>query len=199
MAPIIAAALISGVAGLASSLFGGSKEGKERRKMAQYLQQREADNKSWYNANALADYTNRSDVQNLIRVLRENLSKQNKATANSAVVTGATPEAQAVAKEQSNKVIADTYANIGAIGQQYKDRITDRYLAQKNYFDKMQFGMSEASATSYGNLMNNGLNIMAGSLGDIIRNWPSNTQAVNTGSNTPAANATSTGQNGLTY
>ena len=161
--------------------------------MAQYLSQREADNKSWYNANALADYTNRSDVQNLIRILRENLNKQNKATANSAVVTGATPEAQAVAKEQSNKVIADTYANIGALGQQYKDRITDQYLAQKNYFDKMRFGMSEASATSYGNLMNNGLNVMASSLGDIIKNWPSNTQAVNAGSNTPAGNATPTG------
>jgi len=54
------------------------------------------------------------------------------------------------------------------MGQQWKDRISDQYLARKNSLANQRMGMMEETANSYENLMNNGLNMMGGSLGNIL-------------------------------
>ena len=161
------AAIGAGV-GLLGSIWGGSKAAKQRRKMNQYLNQQDAENKAWYNANALSDYTQRSDVQNLMRNMRENLTRQNKATSNTAAITGATPEAQAAQKELSNKVISDTYANIGALGQNYKDRVTSQYLARKDNIAGQRMGLMDGKARSYENVMNTGTNFLGSSLSNLL-------------------------------
>jgi hypothetical protein len=150
-------AAIGGVIGLGGALFSANRASKEQRRIEALINQQKADNQAWYNANALGDYTQRADAQNLLRNLRENLARQNKASANMAVVTGATPEQQAVQKEQSNKVIADTYANLGAMGQQYKDRITEQYLARKSALENGQLGMMNDSLSNYSALFNNSI------------------------------------------
>lgn len=164
---MIGAAIGAGI-GLAGSIFGGSKAAKQRRKMNRYLNEQDAENKAWYNANALSDYTQRSDTQNLMKQLRDNLGKTNKRSENMAVVTGATPEQQAVQKEQSNKVISDTFANIGAQGQQFKDRVTDKYQARRSDIANQRMGMMEGKAQSYENLMGSGMNMLGGSVGNLI-------------------------------
>jgi len=164
---MIGAAIGAGV-GLATSLFGGIQAANQRRKMNKYLNQQDTENQAWYNANTLGDYTQRSEVQNLMRTLRDNLGKQNKIAANTAVVTGATPEAQAVQKEQSNKLIITTMAIVGAMGDQWKERIGDRYMARKNMLANQRMGMMNDSAASYENLMNTGLNTLAGSAGGLL-------------------------------
>ena len=171
---MIGAAIGAGL-GLAGSLFGGYKAAKQRREINKRLNEQDAENTSFYNANALSDYTQRADSQNLLKQLRDNLTKQNKATANMAVVTGATPEQQAVAKEQSNKVISDTYSNLGAMGQQWKDRITDKYLARRENIANQRMGMMNDKAQSYENLMNTGLNMIGGSIGGIVDGLGSST------------------------
>lgn len=153
----IAGALGQGTVGWISALVGAQNAGMEREKMDGLLSRQETENKAWYNANALSDYTQRADVRNLMRQLRENLSKQNKTAENMAVVTGATPEQMAVQKELSNKVISDVYGNIGVMGQQYKDRVTDRYMDMKNLLNNRRMDMIDAKATSYENLFQNGM------------------------------------------
>lgn len=152
-------AVIGGAVGLGASLISGNKAAKKRRKMEGYLDQQDAENTAWYNSN-MGDYTQRSDVQGLMKTLRDNLALNNKRAANTAVVTGATPEAQAVAKEQANKVISDTYSNIGAMGQQWKDQVTNRYLSQRNNLANMRMNMLEGGAQSNENVMNTGLNLL---------------------------------------
>jgi hypothetical protein len=164
-------AVIGGAIGLGASLIGGNKAAKQRRLMEDYLNQQDTENKAFYNANALSDYTQRTDVQNLIKQLRDNLGRQNKAAANTAVVTGATPEQQAVAKEQANKVISDTYANTGAMGQQWKDRITDRYMARKADIASQRMNIMQGKAVSGENLQSNGLNILGNSAGQLLSIW----------------------------
>lgn len=163
MEPLTMIAAGSAIAGLAGSLFGSSKAARERKKMNRYLDQQEADNKAWYNANALGDYTQRSDVQALMGQLRNSLVKKNKAAANTAVVTGATTEQQAVEKEQSNKVLADAWSQMGAMGQQWKDKVTDRYLARKQELAGQRMGVAQSAAQGGENLMSNGLG-MAGNI-----------------------------------
>lgn len=164
-------AAIGGAVGLLGSLFGGNKAAKQRKKMEKYLNQQDTDNKAWYNANALSDYTQRSDTQNLMKQLRETMGKQNKIAANTAVVTGATPEQQAVAKEQTNKVLSDTFANIGSMGQRWKDNITDKYLSRKDNIAQQRWNMMEGKAQSGENLQSNGLGMLSNAAGSLLSMW----------------------------
>ena len=84
-----------------------------------------------------------------------------------AVVTGATPEQQALAKEQSNKVISDAYSNLGAMGQQWKDQVANRYLQRKNSIANQRMGIMGQKAQSSENLMNTGLNLLTSSLSNM--------------------------------
>ena len=161
-------AAIGAAGGLFGSLFGGIKAAKQRRAMRRDLERQDDENTMWYNANALGDYTQRADAQNLIRNLRENLDRQNRRVAGSAVITGATPEQQAAQQERSNNVISDTYANLGAMGQQYKDRVTDKYLARRDNIANQRMDMMNSQANSYENLMSSGLNTLAGSAGSML-------------------------------
>lgn len=164
-------AAIGGVVGLGASLLGGSKAAKQRKLMENYLNQQDTENKAWYNTNALSDYTQRSDTQNLMKQLRDTLGKQNKIAANTAVVTGATPEQQAVQKEQANKVISDTFSNIGSMGQQWKDNITDKYIARKSNIAGQRMNMMEGKAQSGENLQSNGLGMLSNSAGSLLSMW----------------------------
>jgi hypothetical protein len=128
MTPLVGS-LISGGVGLIGSLFGSISANKQKKRQQAELNRQDAENTSWYNANALGDYTQRADAQALLRNLRETLAKRTTALNNSAVITGATTDALNSEKEQANKTIADVYSQLGAQGQAYKDSITDRYLA----------------------------------------------------------------------
>lgn len=164
---MIGAAIGAGL-GLAGSIFGGSKAAKQRRKMNRYLNEQDAENTTQYNRDYYSDYTQRADTQNLMKQLRDNLGKTNKRAENMAVVTGATPEQQAVQKEQSNKVISDTFSNIGAQGQMWKDQVSNRYLARRENIANQRMGVMGQKAQSYENLMNSGLNMMGGSIGGLF-------------------------------
>jgi len=160
---LLLGSLISAAVGLGTSLYSANKASKERKRMEQYLSKQDTENKSWYNQNAYSDYTQRADTQNLMRQLRENLERRNRIANNTAVVTGATPEQQAVQKEQSNNIVADVYSNIGAQGQQYKDMITNRYLAMRNNLANKRMGMMEGKAQNYETLFANGLGLVTDS------------------------------------
>jgi hypothetical protein len=156
--------LIGGVIGLGAGLFGGAKAAEKRNKAERQLRAREEEAKAWYNRNALNDYTQRQDAQLLLKNLRESQIRANRNTANNSVVTGSTPAATAAQKERDNATVSNVYANLGARGQQYKDWIENSYLNQRNNLYNLQQGMWNNQATSYENLMNNGL----GTVGNIM-------------------------------
>jgi hypothetical protein len=148
--------------GLASSVYGGWKAGQERKKMDKKIGEMERDNQAFYNANALGDYTQRSDAQNVIGMMRKQLDRQTKRANDTAVITGATPEAVALQKQGANEALAGATSNIAAIGQLYKDRVTDRYLNRKDRYGLMRLQQSEGAAQGYEALMQTGLNTAAG-------------------------------------
>lgn len=157
-----------GVAGLASSLYGGYKAGQERKKMKSELGAMEAENKALYNTQALGDYTQRADSQNVLRQMRNQLDRQTKRAANTQAITGGTVEQVAVQKDSANKALADATAHIGAIGAQFKDRVTDRYINRKNQLSMMKMNLASQDAQGWEGLMQTGLNTAAGALGGIV-------------------------------
>lgn len=150
--------------GVASSLFGGYKAGKERKKMSNQIKSWESENKAFYNSQALGDYTQRADAQNAIRQMREQLDRQTKRATNTAAITGGTVEQTAVAKDSANRALGNATSNIAAVGQQFKDRVTDQYMGRKQQLQGMQYQNTAGKASSYENLMQSGLNTAAGAL-----------------------------------
>jgi hypothetical protein len=157
-------AVAGAAVGLGGAIFGASKAKKEKERMEGLINQQQADNRAWFNANAYGDFTQRTDAQNMLRNLREYQIGQSKTAANTAVITGATPEQQAVQKEQAGNVIADTYANLGAMGQQYKDRITDQYLTRKSALENSRLGMMNNNLNNYSNLFNSSISQIGNSV-----------------------------------
>jgi hypothetical protein len=153
--------ILGAAAGLASSIFGGISARKQKKRQQAELNRQDAENTSWYNANALGDYTQRADAQALLRNLRETLAKRTTAMNNSAVITGATNDALNSEKEQANKTIADVYSQLGAQGQAYKDSITDRYLNTKRSISNARLGIDMAQQQAGNNLAQSGLNVMS--------------------------------------
>ena len=94
--------------GIGSSIYGGIKAGQERKRMSNFISGQQSDNEAWYNKNYYGNYMDRTDTQALMKNLRDNLKTQSDRNAQTAVITGATPEAQLAAKEQANKAITDT-------------------------------------------------------------------------------------------
>jgi hypothetical protein len=174
--------------GLGESIYGGIKAGQENKKMQTYLNGQQADNENWYNKNYYSDYTNRANTQALMKNTRDTLKKNNEVAANTAAVTGATPEATAVAKEQSNKTLTDTTSRVAAIGQQWKDGLTDKYMARKNQLGNQEYNNMATNANSYENLMSNGIK----QIGNGASGLASSLSTTDTPTSTPMAIATPT-------
>ena len=162
--------IVSAGIGLGGAIYGGIKAGQERKRMENYLTTQESGNEAQFNKDYYADYTNRADTQALMKKMRDNLKQENKITNQTAVVTGATPEAVNVQKDQNNKVVTNTMSNVAASGQQWKDRVQDRYLNMKNNYAQMRYGNMAASAASYENLMGNGIAAMGSSVAGLSNN-----------------------------
>jgi hypothetical protein len=170
--PILAiAGLAAAAAGGIGSAVSNSKKRKELGRMRSGVEAEQAENRAWYNANALSDYTLRADAQNLFKNLRDNLKRNRDVTTATAAVTGATPAAVAAAKERDTKAISDTYSNVAAMGQQWKDNVTNQYLRRKDFLSNKMLGLDQQNlqgydqqSQSWGNLMNSGLNLAGGSV-----------------------------------
>jgi hypothetical protein len=165
--------IISGTLGLAGGIYGAVKAGQERRKMEQFLSGQEAQNTAEYNKDFYGDYTQRADTQALIQSMRDQMLQRTKQAESTAAITGATPEAIAAERASQNKAMTDTYSRISAMGQAYKDYVSDQYRARRDQLSGLRYNEMEKSAQSYENLMSTGL----GALGNALSMTPEGSAA----------------------
>lgn len=95
-----------------------------------------------------------------IEHIPQNLSDAVRAQRNSAVVTGATPEAEAAVKKVNARALSDTVGNIAAMGQQVKDNAKTNYLNQKNYLLGQKAGQYAQNAASWTQIASNSGNLL---------------------------------------
>lgn len=150
-------ALLPTAVSLLQSGIGAIGEGQKRKEMAAERTKWNADNEAMFNKDYYSDYTQRADTQNLIKRMRDEQKNQNTIDQNTAVVTGATPEAQNAAKERRNKAMTSVFSNIAAQGSAFKDRAKNQYLNRKTAIEGMNYDDMSQSADSSGNLLYNGL------------------------------------------
>jgi hypothetical protein len=154
-------AALPAIAGAASSLFGAASAGAQRRRMDADLKARQAKNDAWYNNEANSDYLQRADSQAAVQQARETLRKQNEAAANTAAVTGATPEEVAASRSRSNEAMGTLYGNLAAQGAVHRDQVRSQYLQQDNALTNALSNNQNNSASSGETMMQNGIKAVA--------------------------------------
>ena len=136
IAPAIVAAIISGVASLASTGISAASSKKQADAARDAYNNETAAQRqklqNWYNIRSNEDYTRRADVQAALTKQRELINERYKQSRATSVVAGGSEAALAAEKEAANKAMGDTIANIAAAGAANQDKLDQMYLGMDN-------------------------------------------------------------------
>lgn len=153
--------------GLGSSIYGGIKGAKERKKQEKLLNQQIQENKDLFKREYYQDIMNRSDTANILKNYRDTLKQRNKTQRNMAAVTGATPEAVAAQKKINADAYGDVISNISSQSSRLKDNALNRYTDTNNYLLGQKSNMYAQRAQNFSNLAANGVGLLTSSLQNI--------------------------------
>lgn len=159
MAPVIgdrlnwvatAAALGLGALSAGTSVAGGLLSRSAAKKAARQVRYRKNAEKAWYDKEYNTDYIDTKAGQNLMRRAQEVQDKYVKRAEGAAAVGGGTDASIALAKENANKAVSDTIANVAAQDTARKQRVADQHLANTNVISaqSQQVEQSKADATA---------------------------------------------------
>lgn len=159
MAPVIgdrlnwvatAAALGLGALSAGTSVAGGLLSRNAAKKAARQVKYRRNAEKAWYDKEYNTDYIDTKAGQNLLRRAQEVQDKYVKKADGAAAVGGGTDASVALAKENANKAMGDTIANVAAQDTARKQRVADQHLANTNVISaqSQQVEQSKADATA---------------------------------------------------
>ena len=146
----VISALGAGV-GLATSLIGGAKAAEAAREAERKQRMAEAREEAWYNRRYNEDYVDTSAGQNLVRRAKEYAKENWKKAAGAQAVAGGTDAATAIAKEQGNKMVGDTIANIAATDQARKDNVDNMHRSAQEKFSQMDMAREQQRAQNITN------------------------------------------------
>lgn len=136
--------------GVGSSLFGANKAKKAARRAQAENQYRTNAEKAWYDKNYNTDYLDTKAGSNLLRRAQEVQDEYIRKANGAAAVGGGTAASVAQAKENANKAMGDTIANIAAQDTSRKQHVEDAHLANTQQLsrERQQIEQQKAQATS---------------------------------------------------
>lgn len=156
-------------AGLASSLFGGAASAKAAREARKEQRRKEAQENAWYTRKYNEDYLDTAAGQNLVRRAKQAANEIWKREHGRMIVGGGTEAAGAMAKEQGNKLVAETMANASAHDTARKDRVDEIHRQNQERFADQNIQIQNqraANITQAAQGASNAMLSMAGALGE---------------------------------
>lgn len=139
-------AIIGAATQIGSSIYGAIKSSQANKRAEQLLKNQRDENQKWYDQKMAEDYTQRSDVQNVLRKQRELLQEQYKRARATNIVAGGTDESVALQKAAANEAMGETMANVAAQSADYKESIEQQYRAQDAALNQQQITNEQAKA-----------------------------------------------------
>jgi hypothetical protein len=157
--------------GLVSSIISGA----QARKAGEAARQEYAEKKGFldntFNKMYYSDITNRTDVQNMLRLMNENQEKQAKRDEALSAVTGATTESQLASQDSRNKSYANALAEIASNASTLKDTYLQNYIAQRMSLQNPESALRTNLATQWSKagtgLFAAGAQLLGGGIDDI--------------------------------
>lgn len=138
--------IIGAAAQVGSSIYGAIKSSQANKRAEEMIQNQRDENKKWYDAKMAEDYTQRSEVQNILRKQRELLNEQYQRARATNIVAGGTDESLALQQQAANEAMGDTTADIAANASNYKDSVENQFWAQDAALNQQQISVEQAKA-----------------------------------------------------
>lgn len=144
-------AILGAAAQVGSSIYGAIKSSQANKRAEQLLQNQRDENKKWYDQKMAEDYTQRTDVQNVLRKQRELLQEQYQRARATNLVAGGTDESLALQQAAANDAMGDTMADIAANASSYKEGVENQYRAQDAALNQQEIANEQNRAQSIAN------------------------------------------------
>lgn len=145
--PVIAAAVAAG-----SAIYGGIKSAQANRKAERELEAERALTQAERRRKMYENILNRPDVQNVIRVVKQQADKINKQADGAAAVAGGTDASKQMAKEAGNNMVAEAAANIVANDAVRKDAVDAQYRAEERGIKQQLIGLEQQKGQNIANV-----------------------------------------------
>ncbi len=162
-------AIVGAAAQVGSSIYGAIKSSQANKRAEQMLKNQRDENQQWYNQKMSADYTQRTDVQNVLRKQRELLNEQYQRARATNIVAGGTDESLALQQQAANDAMGDTMADIAANASSYKEGVENQFRTQEAALNQQQIAneqnRSQAIANAAGQVGSAVSGLMAGASG----------------------------------
>lgn len=141
-------AIIGTAAQVGSSIYGAIKSSQANKRAEQLLKNQRDENQKWYDQKMAEDYTQRTDVQNVLRKQRELLQEQYQRARATNIVAGGTDESLALQQAAANDAMGDTMADIAENAASYKEGVENQYLANDAALNQQQVAIEQGNAQS---------------------------------------------------
>lgn len=158
------APLIGGLVSLGSSIAGAALANKASKNQSSAYDEAWNDYENWYEGQMNANILDRADSLSLLKRYRDWQEEAAKKSQTNAIKGGASEEAKVAYAQQANKGYADAISRIAAMGQQYKDRLSQNYMQSKFNYDKNRADMAAQGAQAVAS----GLANAGSAVGDIL-------------------------------
>lgn len=139
------------IGSIGAAIYGAAKSAKYNRQAQEDLTKNHEDTQRVLQSRLYSDYTNRTDFQNLFNRQRELLDQQVRRANARSVVSGASEEQAALAKEAANKAMADTMSNVAARAASYKEGVENQMLNENRSHTQQMAGLKMKQAEAVAN------------------------------------------------
>ena len=129
-----------------SSIYGAVKSSQAAKQAESRLKNMRDDNRKWYEERMMSDYTQRADMQNILRKQRDLLGEQYQRAWATNIVAGGTDESLALQQQAANDAMGETMANIAGQSAAYKDSIEEQYKAKDDALAQQQIANDQSKA-----------------------------------------------------
>lgn len=144
-------AIIGAAAQVGSSIYGAINSSQANKRAERLLKNQRDENQKWYDQKMTEDYTQRSDVQNVLRKQRELLQEQYQRARATNLVAGGTDESLALQQAAANDAMGDTLADIAANASAYKESVENQYRATEAALNQQQITNEQNRAQAIAN------------------------------------------------
>lgn len=144
-------AIIGAAAQVGSSIYGAIKSSQANKRAEKLLQNQRDENQKWYDQKMAEDYTQRTDVQNVLRKQRELLQEQYQRARATNLVAGGTDESLALQQAAANDAMGDTMADIAANAASYKEGVENQFRTQDAALNQQQIANEQNRAQAIAN------------------------------------------------
>jgi hypothetical protein len=179
--------ILSGVAGLAGTVYGAISSANARRKEQKRLAQSRSEALTQFNRDYYQDLTQRADVQYLLNQQREQNRDDITRARQTAVVAGSNAASEALAKNAAAKSMSQTLGKAASMSQQAKLNAVAQYNAALNRANAQQSTFNQQDAQSGANMMGSGFSTLGNgisSLSDYILQQKAKKKETQTDNNT---------------